>query len=143
MLCLSECGDVDFVQYSQGEVAVVIFEHISEFLLLVTILVFMPSHIQFLAGKNPKPIRIIYAVIAAVFAVIMLGYIALDCYNITNDYPDGLSRANIGLGTAYYAIYLVISIVAVTTLIICLTQMNSHHVASGVSPSQPNTTSAC
>lgn len=134
MLCLSECGNVDFVQYSQGEVAVVIFEHISEFLLLVTILVFMTSHVQFLAGKNPKPIRIIYAVIAAVFAVIMLAYIALDCYNFTNYYsgvPDGLYRADSRLGTAYYAIYLIISIVAVITLIICLVQMNSCHIASG------------
>jgi uncharacterized membrane protein YidH (DUF202 family) len=143
MLCLSECGNVHFVQYYRGEVAVVIFERISEFLLLVTILVFMPSHIQFLAGKNPKPIRIIYAVIAAVFAVIMLAYIALDCYNLANYYPDGLYRPDSRLGTAYYAIYLVISIVAVTTLIICLAQMNSHHVVSGVSPNQPNTTSAC
>lgn len=131
MLCLLECGNVHFVQYSRGEVAVVIFERISEFLLLVTILVFMPSHIQFLAGKNPKPIRIIYAVIAAVFAVIMLAYIALDCYNLANYYPDGLYRPDDKLGTAYYAIYLVISIVAVTTLIIYLAQMNSHHILSG------------
>ena len=115
---------------------------ISEFLLLVTILVFMTSHVQFLAGKNPKPIRIIYAVIAAVFAVIMLAYIALDCYNFTKYYygaPDGLYRADNRLGTAYYTIYLVILIVAVITLIIRLVQMNSHHIASGVSPSQPNT----
>ena len=96
--------------------------------------------------KNPKPIRIIYAVVAAVFAVIILAYIALDCYNLTNNYdgaPDGLYRPDSRLGTAYYAIYLVISIVAVITMIISLVQMNSRHVASGVSPSQPNTTSAC
>src|SRR6266576_776278 len=127
MLCLSECGNVDFVQSSQGEVAVVIFEHISEFSLLVTTLVFMTSHLQFLAGKNPKPTRIIYAVVA----VIMLAYIALDCYNFANNYDaasDGLYRADSRIGTAYYAIYLVISIVAVITMIISLVQMNSRHV---------------
>ena len=106
--------------------------------MLVTTLVFMTSHLQFLAGKNPKPTRIIYAVVAAVFAVIMLAYIALDCYNFTDNNDgasDGLYSADSRLGTAYYAIYLVISIVAVITMIISLVQMNSRHVASGVSPS--------
>ena len=120
--------------------------NISEFLLLVIMLVFMTSHLQFLAGKNPKPIHIIYAIVAVVFAVIVLAYIALDCYTLKNYYygpPDGLYRADSGPGTAYYAFYLVISIVAVINMIICLVQMNSRHVASGVSPSQPNTTSAC
>lgn len=92
--------------------------------------------------KNPKPIHIIYAIVAAVFVIIVLAYIALDCYNLKN-YYYGLYRADSRLGTAYYAIYLVILIVAVIAMIICLVQMNSRHVASGVSPSQPNTTSAC
>lgn len=64
----------------------------------------------------------------------MLAYIALDCYNFKNYCywpPDGLYRADSGLGTAYYAIYLVISIVAVIIMIICVVQMNSRYVASG------------
>ncbi|OCL08646.1 hypothetical protein AOQ84DRAFT_388695 [Glonium stellatum] len=116
----------------RGDVAMIIFEHIGEFLPLVTILLFTTSYLQFLAGGISKRVRTIYGVITALFGVITLAYIAVDSYRLTHgcSAPGRVCPADNRLGTAYYAIYLDLSLAAVITMIVSLAQMSSRQVAS-------------
>lgn len=76
--------------------------------------------------------RTIYGVITALFGVITLAYIAVDSYRLTHgcSAPGRVCPADNRLGTAYYAIYLDLSLAAVITMIVSLAQMSSRQVAS-------------
>jgi len=137
ILVLAECGSISYMESNKGSIAVQVFARLGDILLLGAILLSLTPYLQLLIGSNPKPIKIIHGIVLALVSALMIAYVAIDGYNLSNyeaflyGYSDGLFSAESKLGSATYILYVLAVGLAVVMCFITLIQMNSRRVAPG------------
>jgi len=136
ILVLSECGSITYLESNKGTIAVQVFARLGDILLLGAILLSLTPYLQLLIGSNPKPIKIIHGIVLALVGALMIAYVAIDGYNLSNyeafySSSDALYSAESKLGAATYILYTLAVGLAVVMCFITLVQMNSRRVAPG------------